>query len=314
MLNKLYFAVRKAMKVAITGATGLIGSKLEKAMTSDGAQILTLSRRVRTASDTTGAIFWDPVNGELDSAALEGCDAIVHLAGETISNRWTGAQKERIRRSRVEGSRLLVDGLKTLTKPPTVFVAASAIGFYGDRGDEAIDESSPHGTGFLPDVCRSWEAETTRAQEVGARTLLLRFGIVLSTKGGALAKMLLPFKVGLGGPMGSGRQWMSWIHIDDVIAIIRFVMNRDDLSGPINTTAPQPVRQAEFAKTLGKALRRPAIAPAPGFAVRLLLGEMGQALLLEGQKVLPRRLQEAGYTFQHPELSEALEDILTHKK
>jgi uncharacterized protein (TIGR01777 family) len=302
------------MKVAVTGATGLIGSELAKAMISDGAQVLALSRRVRAASDTTGVVFWDPVNGEFDASALEGCDAIVHLAGETIANRWTGAQKERIRRSRVEGSRLLVDGLKTLTKPPAVFVAASAIGFYGDRGDEAIDESSPHGTGFLPDVCRAWEAETSRSQEFGARTLHLRFGIVLSTKGGALAKMLLPFKMGLGGPMGSGLQWMSWIHIDDVIAIIRFVMNHNDLRGPINTTAPQPVRQAEFAKTLGQSLRRPAIAPAPGFAVRLLLGEMGQALLLEGQKVLPRRLQEAGYTFQHPELTGALADILSKNK
>jgi uncharacterized protein (TIGR01777 family) len=302
------------MKIAITGATGLIGSELAKAVARDGAEVLTLSRRVGPASDTMGAVFWDPVNGELDAAALEGCDAVIHLAGETISNRWTEAQKERIRRSRIEGSRLLVGGLKTLTNPPPVFVAASAIGFYGDRGDEEIDEISTPGTGFLPDVCRAWEAETTRAQEVGARTLLLRFGIVLSTKGGALAKMLLPFKLGLGGPMGSGRQWMSWIHIDDVIAILRFVMSRDDLVGPVNTTAPQPVRQREFAKSLGKALGRPAIAPAPGFAVRLLLGDMGQALLLEGQKVLPRRLQEAGYTFQHPELPAALTDILTHKK
>ena len=302
------------MKVAITGATGLIGSALTEALTEDGTEVLVLSRLIRAASDSTRTVFWDPANLELDATALEGCDVMVHLAGETIANRWTRAQKERIRRSRVDGTRLLVDGLKKLSKPPPVFVAASAIGFYGDRADEEIDDGSPHGSGFLPDICRDWEAETSRAQEYGARILHLRIGVVLSTKGGALAKMLLPFKMGLGGPMGSGRQWMSWIHIDDVVAIFRFVMDRDDLRGPVNTTAPRPVRQAEFAKALGKTLGRPAIAPAPGFALRLIFGEMGQSLLLEGQKVLPRRLQEAGYSFQHPDLPEALQDVLSNRR
>ncbi len=203
---------------------------------------------------------------------------------------------------------------RSYPQPPRIFVGASAIGFYGDHGDDEIDETSPPGSGFLPEVCQNWEAEARRAESFGARTVNLRIGLVLSTKGGALAKMLLPFKMGLGGPMGSGQQWMSWIHIDDVVAIIRFVLNHDELRGPVNTTAPQPVRQAEFAKELGRALGRPAIAPAPGFALRLIFGEMAQSLLLEGQKVLPRRLQETGYRFQHPSLPEALTDILSHKK
>ena len=302
------------MKIAVTGATGLIGRELIEALTRDGIEVIALSRRVRATSHPIQMAFWDPANGQLDTSVLDGADAIVHLAGETISNRWTRAQKERIRRSRVEGTRLIVETAKVLPQPPRVFVAASAIGFYGDRGNDELDETSPPGSGFLPEVCQDWEAEAARAQDFGARTVNLRIGVVLSTRGGALAKMLLPFKMGLGGPMGSGRQWMSWVHIDDVVAIIKFVLNNDNLHGPVNTTAPRPVRQAEFAKELGRALGRPAIAPAPGFALRLILGEMAQSLLLEGQKVLPRRLEETGYTFQHPNLREALEDITRNQK
>jgi uncharacterized protein (TIGR01777 family) len=302
------------MKITVTGATGLIGRALIEALTRDGIEVIALSRRVHVTSHPIQTAFWDPANGQLDASVLESADAIVHLAGETISNRWTRAQKQRIRRSRVESTRLIVEAAKKLTQPPRVFVAASAIGFYGDRGDEELDETFPAGSGFLAEVCRDWEAEAARAQDFGARIANLRIGVVLSTKGGALAKMLLPFRMALGGPMGSGRQWISWVHIDDVIGAIRLVLNRDDLSGPINTTAPQPVRQAEFAKELGRALRRPALAPAPGLALRLILGEMAQSLLLEGQKVLPRRLEEAGYSFQYPNLPQALADILSKNK
>ncbi len=302
------------MKIAVTGATGLIGQKLVEHLTRDGIEVIALSRRVRKPPYPIRTAFWDPANGQLDPSVLDGADAIVHLAGETISNRWTRAQKDRIRQSRVAGTRLIVEAAKKLPQPPRILVAASAIGFYGDRGDDEIDETSPPRSGFLPEVCQDWEAEATRAESFGARTVNLRIGLVLSTKGGALAKMLLPFKLGLGGPMGSGQQWMSWIHIDDVVAIIRFVLNHDALRGPVNTTAPQPVRQVEFAKELGRALGRPAIAPAPGFALRLIFGEMAQALLLDGQKVLPRRLEETGYRFQHPLLPEALTDILTRRE
>jgi len=302
------------MKIAVTGATGLIGRELIGALTRDGIEVIALSRRVRMTSRPIQTAFWDPANGQLDASVLEGADAIVHLAGETISNRWTRAQKQRIRRSRVEGTRLVVEASKKLTQPPRVFVAASAIGFYGDRGDDEIDEISTPGSGFLPEVCQDWEAEAARAQDFGARTASLRIGVVLSTKGGALAKMLLPFKMAFGGPMGSGRQWISWVHIDDVVGAIRFVLNHDDLRGPVNTTGPHPVRQAEFAKELGRTLRRPALTPAPGFALRLILGEMAQSLLLEGQKVLPRRLEEAGYTFQYPTLPEALANIIRNQK
>jgi len=257
---------------------------------------------------------WDPERGELDTSPLEGIDAVVHLAGETIAERWTRAKKERIRASRVEGTRLLVDGLKSLSKPPSVLVGSSAVGFYGSRGDEDLDEASGPGTGYLPEVCQAWEAATARASELGMRVVNLRTGIVLSTKGGALAKMLLPFKLRLGGPVGSGKQWMSWAHIDDVVGGYHFALHQADLSGVANLTAPKPARNAEFTKALGRALGRPAFLPAPGFALKLVFGEMAQDLLLDGQKVLPRRLESAGYRFQHPDLGAALTDVISSRK
>jgi len=296
------------MKVAVTGATGLIGSALCRDLNKDGAEVLAVTRKP--------GVLWDPERGfeAATLASLDGVDAVVHLAGESIAKRWSAAQKERIRNSRVNGSRALVEGLKKLNRRPAALVSASAVGYYGDRGDEELDESSSPGAGFLPDVCKAWEAETARAAEAGMRVAQLRFGIVLSTRGGALGKMLLPFKLGLGGPVGSGRQWMSWVHIDDVVGAIRFALAQTSLKGPANVTAPRPERNAEFSRTLGKVLKRPAFLPAPGFALKLAFGEMAQALLLEGQKVLPRALERAGYAFKNRELEPALADVIRSGK
>lgn len=299
------------MKVAVTGATGLIGSALCKDLSKDGVEVLAITRRPSDIGGLLKPVRWDPERG-FDSAALaalEGVDAVVHLAGESIAKRWSAAQKERIRASRVQGSRTLVEALKKLAKRPSVLVAASAVGYYGDTGDQELDESSPAGSGFLPDVCKAWEAETARAAEAGVRVAQLRIGIVLSSKGGALREMLTPFKLGLGGPVGSGRQWMSWVHIEDVVGAIRFALESASLTGPVNVTAPRPERSADFTRALGKVLKRPAFLPAPGFALKLAFGEMAQGLLLEGQKVLPRALEKAGYAFKHPELEPALADV-----
>jgi hypothetical protein len=261
-------------------------------------------------------VRWDPEQGfeASELGALEGVDAVVHLAGESIAKRWSARQKERILSSRVLGSRTLVEGLKKLQRRPPVLVAASAVGYYGNRLDEELDETSPPGSGFLAETCKAWEAETRRATDAGIRVAQLRFGIVLSSKGGALGKMLLPFKLGLGGPVGSGRQWMSWVHIDDVVGAIRFALERAELKGPVNVTAPQPARNGDFSRTLGKVLKRPAFLPAPGFALKIVFGEMADALLLEGQKVLPRALAKAGYAFKFSELEPALADIMSSGK
>jgi uncharacterized protein (TIGR01777 family) len=301
------------MKIAVTGATGLIGSALCERLRKDGNEVLVISRR-ENLSSPFAVVRWDPKSREFDARRLEGIDGVVHLAGESIAKRWTTAQKERIRASRVEGTRILVEGLRKLSKPPSVLVGSSAVGFYGNRGDEDLDETSRPGTGYLTEICQAWEAETARASELGMRVVSLRTGIVLSTKGGALAQMLLPFKLGLGGPVGSGKQWMSWIHIDDVVGGFQFALQQATLSGVANLTAPRPARNAEFTKALGRALGRPAFLPAPGFALKLIFGEMAQDLLLDGQKVLPRRLESAGYLFQHSELDEALSDVLSSHK
>jgi uncharacterized protein (TIGR01777 family) len=302
------------MRVAITGATGLIGTALSTSLSKNGHEIQAITRRRNLLPAHLNPVLWDPASGVFDPRPLEGADAWIHLAGETIAGWWTAAHKDRIRRSRVEGAHLLVDGLEKLDSPPTVFVSSSAIGFYGDRGDEELDEDSFPGAGFLPELCRSWEAEVARASGMGIRTVSLRTGLVLSSRGGALAPMLIPFKLALGGPVGSGRQWISWIHIDDLVGLYRFVMEEKDARGPLNATSPEPVRQSDFAKSLGRALRRPAFLPAPGFAIKMFLGEMGQTLLLEGQKVRPQRAQKLGYSFKFPELQKALHDILENKK
>jgi len=301
------------MKIAVTGATGLIGAALCERLRQEGNDVLVISRR-KNLSSPFPVVHWNPERGELDTRSLEGVDAVVHLAGETIAERWTREKKERIRTSRVAGTRFLVDGLKRLSKRPSVLIGSSAVGFYGNRGDEELDEGSPPGTGFLPEICQAWEAEVARASELGMRAVRLRTGIVLSTKGGALAKMLLPFKLGLGGPVGSGSQWMSWIHIDDVVGGYHFALHHSDLSGAANLTAPQPVRNADFTRALGRALGRPAFLPAPGFALKLIFGQMAQDLLLDGQRVLPRRLESAGYKFQHTGVDDALADAVSSRK
>jgi uncharacterized protein (TIGR01777 family) len=295
--------------VIVSGASGLIGSGLIPFLTEGGHSV---ERLVRGAS-RPGApeISWDPTGGTVDRGRLEGVDAVVHLAGESVgAGRWTSQRREGIRRSRVEGTRTLCEALADLRTPPRVLLSASAVGFYGDRGEEDLTEESPAGKGFLADVCREWEAATRPAEEAGVRVVRLRIGIVLSRAGGALRRMLLPFQMGLGGPIGSGKQFMSWIVLDDVLAAIQHAIVKGSLSGPVNAVAPNPVRQAEFARTLARVLRRPAFLPLPAFAVRTMMGEMGQALLLDGARVLPRRLSESGFEFWRPDLDSALRAAL----
>ena len=301
------------MKIAVTGATGLIGTALSDRLQKQGNEIFAITRR-KNLSSPYRVVHWDVERGEFDASALEGVDAVVHLAGETIAERWTAKKKALIRSSRVEGTKLLVEGLKSLSKRPSVLVSSSALGFYGNRGDEELEENAAPGTGYLPAVCQEWETEAARASELGMRVVSMRSGIALSTRGGALAKMLLPFKFGLGGPIGNGQQWMSWIHIDDVVGGYHFALHQPELSGAANLTAPRPARNAEFTKALGRAVSRPAFLPAPGFALKLVFGEMAQDLLLDGQKVLPRRLEQAGYKFQYPGLDEALKDVISQRK
>jgi uncharacterized protein len=238
---------------------------------------------------------------------LENFDAVIHLAGDNVaSENWSAEKKRRIRESRSVGTRVLVDALKKCPQPPKIFVSASATGFYGNR-DEDLTEESPKGEGFLPDVCEEWEREARKAENFGARVTMLRTGVVLTKDGGALEKMLTPFKFGVGGTVGSGKQWMSWIALDDVLDIYHFALENEGLRGAVNTTAPNPVTNEEFTEALGKVLNRPTILPVPEFAIKLLFGEMGERLLLEGQKVLPKKLQDAGFQFKYPNLGEALQ-------
>jgi uncharacterized protein (TIGR01777 family) len=300
------------MKVAISGATGLIGTALRESLAADGIQIVALSRGAARAPQME-TIQWDVENGRFDASGLEDTHAVVHLAGEPIAQRWTDARKRAIRDSRVKSTRLLVEGLKSLSRRPKVLISGSAIGFYGDRGDETLVESSPAGTGFLPETCQAWEHAAMEAMGLGIRTAVLRTGIVLSTKGGALKKMLLPFRLGAGGPVGNGRQWMSWIHIDDIVGAIRHALEKDEVMAAVNGVAPEPVTNAEFGRALGRALSRPAFLPAPAFALRIGFGEMS-SILLEGQKVLPKKLLDTGYRFRFPDLAGALADILARKR
>lgn len=296
------------MNILITGASGLVGSALIPALTTRRHRTLALVRRTPKTGDE---ILWNPAEGTIDTERLENIDAVVHLAGENIAaGRWTQAQKDRIRSSRVEGTRLLSETLANLKTPPATFVTASAIGYYGDRDDAPLTEDSPPGTGFLPDVSIAWETAAKPAEQAGIRTIYVRIGIVLTPKGGALGKMLLPFKLGLGGVVGSGAQYMSWIALDDLIAVFVHTLENSALSGPVNATAPHPVTNLEFTKTLGRVLGRPTIFPLPAFAARLALGEMADALLLSGARVLPARLQDAGFSFAHPHLEGALRHLL----
>lgn len=294
------------MTVLITGGSGLVGTALTAFLTTGGHEVRKL---VRSKSSKEGEFTWDPMKGKCDARALDGVDAVVHLAGENIAaGRWSSAAKERILESRVRGTRCVVEAIRNAPHKPKVFVSASAVGFYGDRGDETLDESAPRGTGFLADVCSAWESEASALEDV--RTVQLRLGVILSSAGGALKKMLLPFKLGVGGRLGSGRQWMSWITLDDVIGVIHHALFEDSLRGPVNCVAPDAATNAEFTIALGRVLSRPTLLPAPGFALKLALGEMAQELLLSGQRVEPKKLIESGFRFDHAELEAALRHVL----
>lgn len=299
------------MKVAISGVSGLVGSALRESLTNDGHEVIAISRR--SSLPPLKTLTWDVENGRFDASGLENVDVVVHLAGEPVAQRWNDERKQAIRDSRVDSARLLVEGLKSLKNPPKLLASASAVGFYGDGGDTELDESAPPGTGFLPDVCQEWEKATMEALGVGIRATSIRTGIVLSTKGGALPQMLLPFKLGVGGPVGTGSQWMPWIHIDDIVGAYRFVIDNDDLVGAVNGTAPNPVTNAEFSKALGRALHRPAFLPAPAFGLKILFGEMSE-ILLEGQRAIPKKLLTAGYEFKYPEVGAALKDVIERQK
>lgn len=305
------YSEEPAMKVAIGGSTGMVGSSLVSFLTTGGHDVARLSRGGPSSNDGTSNIVWDPSKGTIDAAALEGMDAVVHLGGHNIAHgRWTEGMKRLIRDSRVNSATLLSKTLAGLANPPKVFVCASAIGFYGDRGDEIMTEDSEPGLTFLSETCKEWEESTAAARDAGIRVVNLRIGVVLSPQGGALQKMLLPFKMGGGGVVGNGQQWMSWVCLDDLPRIILHAIQTESLSGPVNATAPGVVDNREFTKTLGRVLKRPTIIPMPAFIVKLAFGEMGEELLLGSTRTVPNRLQDSGYEFAYPELEPALRHLL----
>jgi uncharacterized protein (TIGR01777 family) len=292
----------------VSGATGLIGGALAQRLTRDGHEVVPLVRRIPQPSER--AIAWDPERGTIDRAALAGCDVVVHLAGENVFGRWTAAKKRRIRESRVVGTRLVSEAIAALERPPGLFLAASAVGYYGDSGAAELTEQTPPGDDFLAQVARDWEAATAPAARAGIRVVNLRFGVVLATSGGALAKMLPPFRLGLGGPIGNGAQYFPWIALEDVLGAILHVIANDSSSGPVNVTAPHPLTQLEFVRTLGRVLRRPAVLPVPPVALRLVFGREAAAMMGSGQRVLPARLIASGYRFRFGELEPALRHLL----
>jgi len=302
------------MRILISGSTGFVGSALVNALQEQGHEIARLMRPGTQQGSAGGAgaqdIPWDPVAGQFGAAAAEGADALIHLAGASIADgRWSASRKELLRTSRVDATRHLMGALAKLQRPPRAIVAASAIGYYGSRGDEALSEASAPGSDFLAGVCREWEAETARGAQFGARVVILRFGIILAAHGGALPKIVMPFKLGVGGRLGDGRQWMSWVTLQEVVSIVQFALPSPALTGPVNVVSPNPVRNSEFTTVLAKTLHRPALFPAPAFALRLAVGEMADALLLGSQRVLPSKLMDSGYTFQQPVLAGALADV-----
>ncbi len=299
---------RHTMIILVTGGSGLVGRRLIPYLEAKGHRVIRLVR----SRDLAGgkAVFWSTSDGRVHWDEPDEIDAIVHLAGESILGRWTRAKKARISDSRVDPTHNLCTFLAGMEAPPGVLVAASATGFYGNRGEELLGEGSPPGDGYLPDVCRQWEAATEPARAAGIRVVNLRIGMVLTPEGGALAAMRTPFRLALGGKVGDGRQYMSWITRDDLVAVIRFMLESDDLEGPVNAVAPQPVTNAEFTRTLGLALHRPTPFAIPAFIVRLLFGQMGRDLLLASARVMPDRLEEAGFEFEHPDLKAALNDLL----
>ena len=297
------------MRILVTGSSGLVGSTLVPLLTGQGHQVVRMVRRPSSPGEDVAV--WDPAAGRLETSSLEQTDAVVHLAGENIgAARWTDERKERMRSSRVRGTRLLSESLAKLVVPPRVLVSASAVGFYGSRGDEVLTEESSAGNDFLSRVCQEWESATEPARQRGIRVVNLRIGMVLSGKGGALPAMLPVFKAGVGGKLGHGRQFVSWIAIDDLMGAISHSIATESLSGPVNTVSPNPVRNLEMTKALGKVLRRPTLFSVPAFAVRLMLGEMADSLLLASQRAQPRRLLAAGFAFQFPDFETALRHVL----
>lgn len=306
-----------ALRVTVTGATGLIGPALVTALQDRGAEVTVLSRDPERAQATLGeggasplkAARWDPIGEPAPATALAGRDAVVHLAGENVAQRWTAKAKQAIRESRVTGTGNLIAGLQRAEPRPRTLVSASAIGYYGPRGEEPLDEDAPAGRDFLAEVCSAWEREAERARELDMRVVQVRTGVVLDRNGGALQKMLAPFRLGLGGPVARGRQYMSWIHSEDLVGLMLAALEDERWSGPINATAPEPVSNRDFSRALGKALRRPALLPVPGLALRALYGEMSQ-IITTGARALPAKPLVLGYHFRHPRLPEALRSAL----
>lgn len=295
------------MRVLISGITGLIGSQLAQQLRADGHTVLGLSR---SAAGRDDLIEWSPANGQLDPILLDGFDIVVHLAGESIASRWTERKKQRIRSSRIDGTSLLATTLARVERRPRLFISASAVGYYGDRGGETLTEQAHPGQGFLAEVAVAWERAADPAREAGIRVVHLRFGMVLSPKGGALGQMLTPFRFGLGGRIGSGRQFWPWISLDDAVALLTTAMTDERYEGPLNAVAPEVPTCREFVAALGRAIRRPTILPVPAFAVRLLFGEMADAALLASTRTIPAVIERLGFTFRHPTLKSCFASIL----
>ncbi len=299
------------MKALVTGATGFVGPRLLRLLDSPVVVSRSPERARRAVGNLAGPIFrWDPMREPLPAEALEGVDVVYHLAGESVAEgRWTAAQKARIRDSRVIGTRHLVQGLKQVERKPSVLVSASAVGYYGNRGDDELTESAPPADDFLAEVCVAWEREALAAEQLGVRTVTARTGIVLGAGGGALAKMLTPFRLGAGGPLGNGKQWMPWVHVADLARLYVHAADTPSINGPMNAVAPHPVRNSEFTKALGRQLHRPAFMPAPYIGLRLLFGEFAQ-VLFASQRVIPKVALDTGFVFQYPDIASALREIL----
>jgi len=295
------------MKIAITGATGLIGSSLSEHLEGKGHDILKLSRSKNRGK---GFVYWNYKSKEIDLESLEGNDAVIHLSGESIAGYWSKQKKKEINRSRIEGTNFLVNSILKLKKRPIDFISASAIGFYGDRGDEIVDEQSSHGEGFLAELAKNWENESHVLKQQNIRVVNLRMGLVLSTDGGAFKTMLMPFKMGLGGKLGSGKQYMSWVMLEDVVNSIEFIINNKDISGAVNIVAPSPVTNQKFTKKMGKALRRPTFFTVPSLLLKTLVPDMAKEMFLSSTRAVPRKLIDSGYKFSYPDLDGSFKELL----